>query len=200
MKRAWIATFIPALLISALAGTLSVNLVAANPMVLPLTVTLLSPENKTCTQQTIQATFTHHAPEQFDSDPIGEMKTYYRYILDGETSGVYLADFDGAAYQTQPINVTIGTHTLQINAFANAGGPESGTWELVSYGGLSQTVTFIIDASSPNVADQFPSIMVVEIIAVAIWNFCCYRSAVPFKEKETLNAVRISGYLSRLAG
>jgi hypothetical protein len=192
MKRAWIAAFIPALLIYALAGTLSVNLVAANPIVLPLVVTLLSPENKTYTQQTIQATFTHHAPEQVYSDPISEMKTYYRYILDGETSGVYLADFDGAAYQTQPINVTVGTHTLQINAFANAGGPESGTWELVSYGGFSQTVTFIIDASSPDV-DPFLLIVVVVIVAVTIGTFVPTGLLFYLKKRKRLTQRELAG-------
>jgi hypothetical protein len=192
MKRAWIAAFIPALLIYALAGTLSVNLVAANPIVLPLVVTLLSPENKTYTQQTIQATFTHHAPEQVYSDPISEMKTYYRYILDGETSGVYLADFDGAAYQTQPINVTVGTHTLQINAFANAGGPESGTWKLVSYGGFSQTVTFIIDASSPDV-DPFLLIVVVVIVAVTIGTFVPTGLLFYLKKRKRLTQRELAG-------
>ncbi len=156
-KKPFAAVFISALLTSALAGALLINVGTANPMVWPTTVTLLSPENKTYAQNTIPVAFNYSAQGEEASFFRREPNPYYKYILDGNTSALLLADFDGSVNHANLTGVPDGAHTLIIHLMANYGNPTG--WDVMWYGGYSNAAVFIVDTTPPSIEILSPGPM-----------------------------------------
>lgn len=142
-KQALATALLAVLLSAALAETSLINTVTANPISWGTKVVLLSPENKTYTQNTISITFQYD--QQMKCNP------YYKYILDGNESALLLAEFDGTENHAKITDLSDGVHTLIIHVMANAGSPPPGTWSLDWYSGYSSAVTFSIDATPPSI-------------------------------------------------
>jgi hypothetical protein len=123
-----VAALLSILLASALAGALFTDLVAANPVFLPLKVDLTSPQNTTYTQNTVPVTFTYYAPEEAS----------YFYELDGQERVAFSPEFKGGAYRSTISGLPDGAHNLTVTVVA--GGPA------INYVGNS-TVAFTVDAA-----------------------------------------------------
>jgi len=141
-RRAVSEFFISVLLITALAGALLINIVAANPLLLSLKVNIVSPQPETYSQNLILVAFTYSAQTEIDV-PVNSLPNHYYYDLDEQKEVPFTPVFIGSSGRERKCYTYIpcsnGVHSLTIYVTAWRQG------ELIHYGGYS-TVTFTVDA------------------------------------------------------
>lgn len=160
MKRTALAlTIILALLFSAMAGTLMVNLAQANPVVVPISdLSLESPQNKNYVQNFVQVSFSYSILDEPVNDH-SSMQTSVSYVLDGFES-VSVSNYKIVSNKlpnsiSYLVNFQIrdlpnGSHTLFVHVSATA---DKG---FTTFAASSEVVTFTINAN-PSSINPTPS-------------------------------------------
>ena len=136
-RKTLTAAILVALLFSALAGALTADLATANPTIIPITVEIESPQNKTYYQNRIPVIFTHHVPYE---------KHHY-YQLDGQERVAFSPNFNGSAYGTTLYGLTNGAHNLTITVLSS--------YNIDYYHGFS-SIIFTVDTAPPKVSVLTP--------------------------------------------
>ena len=98
-KKISVLALVSTLFLTALAGSLLANLVAANPVVLSLNVDLISPKYGTY-NQTVPAAFTYSAPNESKSQPLNSLPQKFSYDIDGQEQVTFSPEFNGSVYIT----------------------------------------------------------------------------------------------------
>ncbi len=157
-KTALAPTFISALLILAVAGTLLVNLAAANIYETPpltVSITVQSPENRVYTQSDVPLDFTvnnAHISTSLSFLRWHLSPSYFTYLLDGQPAhfSVSYSGSESSCYCSATMSsLPEGLHNLKITVVA-----EIGDYGMATYrsGTKSVNVAFTVNAAAPRIS------------------------------------------------